>query len=296
MRSLHSPFGHTLKLSLSFARPWLRLGPGWAMLAGALSTGQLEFNLPTLLRLIGLWLLVDPLLGMLWDISAGQDMWRKLAPANLPPPSPHGFSLPYLQPGSPAARLVIVSRRYWRWWRDNYTTEYGRQLATFWLGSALALLFGLFFGQTVFWLTILTLGLSFLAGQTSIMLAGPQGGRLQSLAQFLLPWAIGVTAWATLSPLRLALAVCWWIVYLGGLRMAGQHHQAGLLFWLGQATAIILLLELRLLPGAAVVGVLFIAQWLLKLKFNSSPGFLQKMQPYLVAAVLVAGWGLGVGG
>jgi hypothetical protein len=97
-KPLQQPFGHTLKVSLVLARPWLRLGPGWAALAGALSTGYTEFNLANLLQLISLWLLVDPILGMLWDGSVEQGLWRKIAKAQLGSPSASGFSLPYVQP------------------------------------------------------------------------------------------------------------------------------------------------------------------------------------------------------
>ena len=75
--------------------------------------------------------------------------------------------------------------------------------------------------------------------------------------------------------------------------MAGGHQRAEVLYFAGQAVAIVLLLGLQALPGAAIVSVLLLAQWLLKLKFNASADFLQKAQPFLVVSALAAGWALG---
>ncbi|MFC1976444.1 hypothetical protein ACFLXQ_08595 [Chloroflexota bacterium] len=291
---MQQPFGHTLKVSLALARPWLRLGPGWAALTGALSTGHTEFNLATLLQLVSLWLLVDPILGMLWDGSVEQGLWRKIAKAQLGSPSTSGFSLPYVQPDSAAGRLVLHVRRYQVWWREMYWPENGSRFTAFWLGAILALLIGLFLTQSIFWLTLLAIVLIILAGQISSELTAPYGGRLQSAVQLLLPWSMGLVLWSPFLPLLgLALAVCYWATYLGGLRMLGHHHRAGILFFLGQGAAIILLLGLRQLPGAAILSVLLIAQWIIKLKFNPPADFLQKVQPYLVVAVLVAGLSMG---
>jgi hypothetical protein len=291
---LESPFGHSLKVTLSLTRPWLRLGPGWAMLAGALSTGHFAFDLLLMMQLVTLWLLVDPLLGMLWDLSVEQGLWRKVATAPLGPAAATGFSLPYVQPDSIAGRFVLRVRRYQRWWRESYWPENGQAVTSFWLGTLLALLIALFLSTTIFWLTLLTLAMIILAGQLSRELSSPQGGRLQSVVQLLLPWCLGIVLWTSLWPLGLALAVCYWVTYLGGLRMLGQHHRAEVLFFAGQAAAIVLLLGLQSLPGAAIVSVLLVAQWLLKLKFNRSADFLQKAQLFLVVSALVAGWAMGV--
>jgi hypothetical protein len=290
---LPQPFGHVLKFSLSLSRPWLRLGPGWAALAGALSTGRAEFDLSTLLQLLSLWLLVDPILGALWNLSVEQGLWHKIAQAQLGPPSAHGFSLPYVQPGSIAARFVLQLRRYQVWWREHYGPEFGHKFTAFWLGSTLALLLSLFLAPTIFWLTLLTISLMILAGQNPLELTAPQGGRLQSLVQCLLPWAMGIVLWSSLSPIRLALALCYWSTYLGGLRMLGHHRRAAVLFFLGQMATIALLLGLRLLPGAVILSVLFVTQRIITTKFNRSADFLQKAQPYLVIGVLVAGFSLG---
>jgi hypothetical protein len=263
------------------------------MMAGALSTGAAELKLGNLVQLLTLWLLVDPILGTLWELSAQQGLWRRMAPAQLPPPLRQGFYLPYAQPGSMAGRLVVRVRRYSRWWRDQFWPEQGGQLIAFGLGIGLALLISLAFNSTLFWLTLLALGLTILAGPTQSDLTASEGGRLQSVVQLLLPWVMGAVLWSTLTPLSLVLAVCYWVTYLGGLRMIGSHHRAEVLFFLGQIAAITLLLALRLLPGAAILGTLFAVQQIIKTKFNQPAHFMPKAQPYLVLSLLIAGWSLG---
>ncbi|MBI1879746.1 MAG: hypothetical protein HYR94_16245 [Chloroflexi bacterium] len=290
---MRQPFGSIFRLTLAPARPWLSLGPGWAMIAGALSAGAVEIKLVGLMQLLTLWLLVDPILGMLWDLSVQQGLWRKMVPTHLPPPPRHGFYLPYAQPGSMAGRLVLRIRRYWLWWREHFWPELGSQLTAFGLGVGLASLISLVLSSTLFWLTLLALGLIMLAGPTQTDLAAAEGGRLQSLAQLLLPWVMGICLWSTLTPLSLALAVCYWVTYLGGLRMLGAHHRAEILFFSGQIAAILLLLALRLLPGAAILAILFVTQWIIKTKFSQPTDFLPKAQPYLVLSLLAAGWSLG---
>ncbi|MCL4299242.1 MAG: hypothetical protein KJ077_26140 [Anaerolineae bacterium] len=290
---MQPPFGSSFKLILAPARSWLSLGPGWAGLAGVLASGIIPLNLAGLIQLLSLWLLVDPILGALWELVGVQGLWRTMLPGHLPSPPRHGFYLPYAQPGSIAGRLVVGIRRYGRWWQEQFWPEQGSHFAAVVLGAGLALLMSLAFGSTLFWLTLLALGLIVLAGQTQTDLAAAEGGRLQSVVQLLLPWVMGASLWSTLTPLSLALAVCYWVAYLGGLRMLGGHHRAELLFTLGQIAAIILLLGLRLLPGAAVLTALFVTQQIIKTKFNQPAEFLPKLQPYLVLSLLVGGWSLG---
>lgn len=287
------PFGHTISFTLSLARPWLSLGPGWAALAGALSTGHREASLVTLLQLVSLWLLVDPLLGTLWDQLVQQGLWRRVAQAQLPPPALSGFSLPYAQSGSLAGRLVILLRRYQVWWQERYWPERGDDFVAAGLSLILALLLSLFLGSTIFWLTVLSIGLIFWAGQRPADLSAPDGGRWPTLIQFFLPWLMGCLLWSTLNPLSLALSICLSSVYLGGLRMLGNHQSADRLFFLGQLAALLLLLGLRLLPGTAILSVLLVAQWLVKAKYNQPVDLLPRLQPYLVLGVLVVGLSIG---
>lgn len=290
---MNRPFGHTVKISFSLSRTWLSLGPGWAALAGAVAGGIVDFELALILQLVALWLLVDPLLGTLWELSVGQGLWRHVTRAQLPASPARGFSLPYARPHTPGGDFVLLVRRYRLWWRRAYWPEFGGQVVTFGMGLVVALLLGLLFNTTVFWLVVLAVGLILLAGLRPSNLASRGGGRLQSLVQFLLPWLMGAFIWPPAGTAVLLAGGCYWTVYLGGLRMLGGHHRAELLFFLGQTAVIFILLALQLLPGAAILSVLLLAQWLTKTQYSHAAEFLPKVQLYLVAGLLAAGLSLG---
>lgn len=285
--------GPTLTFSLARSRTWLSLGPAWAGLAGALSSGAGQFDLTHLLSLLGLWLLVDPILGTLWELAVTDGLWRDIDQARLPAPPRRGFFLPYVQPGTPGARLVLHLRRYQRWWQTDYWPERNHQIVTFGWGAGLALSLSLLLSRPIFWLTLLALALICLAGQTPSDLSDTHGGRLQSIVHFLLPWAMGATLWAELTPLTLLLTICGWATYLGALRMLGRHQRADLLFWGGQVAALLLLLGLRSLLGTAILAVLLAGQYRLKARFNQPVEFLARLQPQLITAMVVAGLALG---
>lgn len=290
---MQQPFGHSVNVSISLARTWLSLGPGWAALAGALSTGQAGFELPLLLQLAGLWLLADPVLGTLWELAVGQGLWRRFVQAQLPPPPSRGFYLPYAQPGSAAGRVVLRWRQVQAWWREAFWPQGADAVTAFGISLILALLISFFLGPIIFGLTLLAIALTLFAGQTQPDLTTTGGGRLQSIVQFLLPWLMGSLLWPAPAWPGLGLALCFWAIYLGGLRMQGDHARAEIVFFLGQASTIGLLLALRLLPGAALLSVLLIAQRLILLKFNEPAEFLAKAQPYLVVGIIVTGIALG---
>ncbi len=287
-------FGHTVKFTFSRSRTWLSPGPGWAAIAGALSSGYLDLSVSTLLQLVSLWLLVDPILGTLWDLAVRQRLWRRITRARLPLPPTRGFILPYAQPGSIAGHVVLLIRRYRLWWAQSYWPVFGGEVITFGVGLVLALLLGLVYNSTLFWLVVLTISLTILAGLSSSDLSKSGGGRLQSIVQFLLPWSIGAFIWPPVTFLPLVLGLCYWLVYLGGLRMLGSHRRAETLFFLGQVAVILLLLAFRLLPGATILSVLLFTQLLIKIKFSQPADFLRKVQVYLVLGLVVAGLSVGI--
>jgi hypothetical protein len=290
---MQQPFGHTTQFRLLPAQAWLSLGPGWAAAAGILSGGRPELNLATLVQFISLWLVVDPILGTMWTLVVEDRLWWQIRQARLPPPPLRGFSIPYAQPGSLAGRLVLLIRRYQVWWQQAHGPASGSQAATFVLGLILAPVVAAALQPAIFWLVVLALSLTLLAGLNASNPRAASGGRLQSIVQMLLPWFMGNLLWSNPTLPTLALALCYWLVYLGGLRMAGRHRRAEILFVGGQIAAILLLLALRLLPGATALSALLVAQLILKNHFSQPAQLLKKVQPYLVFGLLVAAWSSG---
>jgi hypothetical protein len=86
------------------------------------------------------------------------------------------------------------------------------------------------------------------------------------------------------------------VVYLGGLRMLGQHRRAEWLFFGGQLAALLARAGGHHLPGAALLGVLLAAQGLLKTTIDSPEQALAAMQPWLLGGLLAMAISLGSGG
>ena len=76
-----------------------RIGPAWAVLAGALASGAPLLGDAMPLRLVGAAILADSVWGVLWRLTAADDADR----AN---PLAEDERLPYFQPQSPAGRAL----------------------------------------------------------------------------------------------------------------------------------------------------------------------------------------------
>ena len=289
---MHKPFGPTLNVTFFWNRPWLSLGPGWAALAGALAAGIPGVNASTFSFLLLLWLLADPLLGTVWQLFVNQGLWRQIVHAKLPQPPGQGFLVPYAQPGSVAGRVVVRVRQYQRWLHED-PTGIRTQLITVLLAALLALLAGLYLHPAVFWLVFLAIGLSWVAGFRPYNLAATGGGRLQSVVEFLLPWSMGLILWQQPSLLGVLVGIPFWVVYLGGLRMLGDHHRADWLYFGGQLVVVLLLLGFHHLTAAAIVLVLLLVQSIVYHSFQQPQLFLSHVQRYMVFEIVVAALTIG---
>jgi hypothetical protein len=285
-------FGQTLTLLISWKRPFLSLSPGWAAVAGGLAVGLDSVDYLRFFHFVLLWLLVDVLLDTVWEIVVEQQLWKTLKQADLPAPPVRGIMIPYAQPHSAAGRGVVAARRYTKWLREN-KRPVNQNLTTVLLATLLALLLAYFLQPSVFWVTILIVGLTWIAGLTPNRLSSSGGGRLQSITQFLLPWLMGMLLWSKITVPALILALCFWAVYLGGLRMTGGHRRANWLFFGGQLASIFLLLGLQQLPGAAIVFLLLVTQIMLRNTDTDAVQFLPRVQYHLFAQLIITALFLG---
>jgi hypothetical protein len=164
------------------------------------------------------------------------------------------------------------------------------------LTSTLALLVGLYLHRAIFWLVFLAIGLTWIAGLSPYNLAAAGGGRLQSVVQFLLPWSMGLILWQQPSLVGALIGLAFWSVYLGGLRMLGNHSRAYWLYFGGQLVVALLLLGLQHLAAAAIVTVLLMVQLIIFKAYHWPPNFLPRVQRYIVFEIavvaLAVGWTL----
>jgi hypothetical protein len=131
---------------------------------------------------------------------------------------------------------------------------------------------------------------------------GPVPGP-QALFEITFPWLAGHALFNSPTLASVALALAFALSYAGGLRMA--QDWPGLMRWnLGQIAAVIVLVALRQPLVAGIAGMLFFCQSIIQpglfdaetdeVEFVAAAHFLRTVQPLLMAAMLVAAWGVRV--
>ncbi len=257
--------------------PW-RIAAAWSLVAVLLATGIL--SRPEALdgpRLLLFFLLADPLWGGIWAALTRPEVVDEAAVQARPLP----IRLPYLRPGSPAARLLGL---------HGFSEQTLRvRMALPVLGLAL-LVAGVLGPMAV----VLT-GVALLAS-----LAGWVGQRVDWVPSLLfhsvmavgLPWALGVLAFA---PADASSGLLWWV---GGLWTAllwlGHRHAAG-----GSQVESLALggIQLALVTVLGVWGspvwvgllvVLFLPTWIALLQGRS----LHRIQVWWTLAMWISGLAL----
>jgi len=258
----------------------LRPTAGWAVLAALLAAGALG---PTVdwRAVVLLWLLADPLWGSVWRLAAGRLELLPLREQDVA----HTVWLPYLQPGSPAARLLG---------RDDHGVLH--LLMRVALPSALlALLIAATLGSVAVGLTLTLLALG-MAGWLIRHTIGHVPALLHSLATVALPWGLalgqmGVSPADELWTAQLALAGLWTLHNWGEgrvLRHPADPLGIGLLA-VGDLGVAVLLVAVRAPLWLAVMSVLWLPTWLLVARRRP----LRRAQVWWLAGMWVSGLALG---
>ncbi|MEM7344581.1 MAG: hypothetical protein AAF485_10085 [Chloroflexota bacterium] len=290
---MERPFGHTVTLQFSLAQSWLRLGPVWAVIAGALATGSLGWRVEDIVRLVTVWILVDPLLGTIWSLWVDQQSDEASTAPLQPAPSQQGFMLPYTQPGSRAERFVLGVRSYQDEWQSGYWPVSRERWVTLGVPIFLALLIAFFLHPIIFWLTLLGIGCIFISGISSVSTNALSVHKawLQATVQFLLPWGIGTLAWGSLTSLGLTIGFCYWLSYIGGLGVFSGRQNAEYLLLGGQLIAVGVMVASGFILGSLLICLTLFIQWRL---YQQSDQLLRTIQYFLIGSVLLAGFALGI--
>ncbi len=311
---LDQPVGHITQLRLHPIRPLWSVGPGWAAIGGALASGGFALAPQTLLTLVLVWLLVDAVLGVVWDLGVGDTspggkggIWRTWLTARLPDDAPPLRLLPYTQPASPGRRLAVRLSRWRGWWQETFSPQAGAEFAALVAALGMALLLGAILGRDALALTLLTIALSWLAAlahtreraisQDTITLC-------HTLAGFGIPWLLGSLALGRPTWAVIALGSCYAITYFGLVHQAigevldPQATPGFRLIGASQVAAVFLLAGLRYPLAAGAAAILLLPQWGLHIwaaEHPVAPGaYLRRIQPFVVLSLLIAAWAVTV--
>jgi len=266
--------------------PW-RLSGGWLLLAGLVAAaGQQVWSGPWLAVLLAL-ALTEVVWGALWWQLASPQAWPLHGASRRP-------ALPYIQPDSPAGRLL-------GWPRPGAAAAVAKAGLPL---AALALLLALAINRLALPLTGLVLLAVLLAmAAQRARLAGLLGW-LQALVQIALPFALGLSLAGAWPPepqgaFLLGLGLGYTLLARALISALPETPTARMLHLLiaaaGLAAILAVLLAARLPLAAGVVGLLAVAPLLLLARSDGRPS--RSAQPWLLAVVLLsaAAVGLGIG-
>jgi hypothetical protein len=278
----HEPFV-SLRLWLA-GTPW-RLSGGWLLLAGLLAAaGQQAWRGPWLPVLLAL-ALAEVVWGALWWQIVPTRAWPLHRARGRP-------ALPYVQPASPAGRLM-------GWPEPGAAAAVARAGLPL---AGLAVVLALPIGRVAVALTGAVL-LAVLLGMTARQ-AGLTGlaGWLQALVQVALPFALGVSLLGQWPPapqgaFLLGLGLGYTLLARSLVQSSQQTVNGPLVHLLfaggGFAAILAVLLATGQSLAAGVVGLLAVAPLLLLARSDGSQT--RVAQPWLLAAVIVSSAAIGFG-
>jgi hypothetical protein len=284
---------------------WRRgpLGPAWAALCGGVASGALTWSVEPLLHLALLLFLVELVWGGLWAALAATDWatllhqwrhWQRGSPVRL---------LPYTSPDAPAGRLAQNWGHLRSWWAEALRPALGPTLLGVVLLLPLALVMAGVLGARPLMVTVGAISLL----QFVFVWSGGDARPVptaQALFEIALPWLAGQVLFKPISLASLLLALTYALSYVGGLRQI--YSRSGLMQWnAGQVAALVVLVAARRPLAAGIVGLLFLGQAMAQPGLFDAESeeaasaavgrFLRLAQPWLMAAMLVAAWGVGSG-
>lgn len=252
----------------------------WAGVAGALSVGGIQNGIDWRALALAL-LLADVLWGSVWRLAGGR---QQLLPLNSKVLPRAQIGLPYLQPGSPAAR--IFSGDHGDVWALAFHVGFPTLLLTVFVAAALGVE-ALLLTMAVALLAIL----GWIARHTlqSVPIV------LSALVTIGLPWLLlmhrvapgSIGEWPALS-----LATCWVLHSWGETRILADPRDAVAMALLATAeVGICILLILMQAPlWLAMIILLFLPTWLMVAQGISVE---RRMQPLWLLAMLLSALALG---
>jgi hypothetical protein len=274
--------GPLIGLGISVSPGVWRIGPAWAVLAGALASGAPLIGNAVPLRMVGAAILADSAWGVLWRLTAADDADR----ANQLAEDDH---LPYFQPQSPAGRALGMLHDIapGASWRD--------------LTTALVLtgVLGLLLGASA--LVLSAVAYVVILWAWALARAGKQPAGCDALLNVGLPWLLGlILARDALQgpggvPLILpgvVMGVAFTALQWGARRAYLSRGIRMFAVWLGQAAVVVALIGVQQPWALVLVAALLLPpmMWLWRSRTMAMgvEGALRQSGPWWLAAMLLS--------
>ncbi|HID63177.1 MAG TPA: hypothetical protein EYP49_10620 [Anaerolineae bacterium] len=285
----------SLRMEMGSSSAWL--GSAWAALCGAVASGQMELGAQSLLLLLLVLFLVDPVLGGVWGLVLGTDWSAPFAGGPLSRGEIPSKSLPYTSPGSPGYRASRWLAGGLAWWREDFRPQVGAEFLSLILILAVAIMLASLLGRLVTLLTLVALVL-----MAVVLFSSRRRGAisfpLRAILELGLPWLIGHLAFGSLSWESVAFAFAYTVAYYACfVLLGGQRRAATRLLNGSQIVAVALLVIVKEPILAGIAGLLLLPQLLLQpflWRGEAEWWYLQRSQPWLMAGMLTVALAIGV--
>ncbi len=282
--------GRWISLDVRPTRPLTFLGPAWAVLCGALTSGALALRGQTVLWFILSLLLCDMFLGAwraLWLQSDWRDALRRTRTSAL---TWYG-----LEENSTGWRTRL--RNAWARWcyfRQVVWPTIDSEIVGMVIVGALGLCIGVVLGTIPLALTLATMVFAIVEGQ----IGTGRGAGLRAVSEVVFPWMIAQSAFGYFSWLSLVFALLFTLIYraLLGLATTRREHWVA---WSNLAqVAVVLLLMANHSPAAVGIVLLgLLAQLLWQVRYHADrdgQGYARHVQSYVLVAMVLTGLSLGL--
>jgi len=269
----------------------------WAALCGAVASGQMGLEAQSLLLLLLVLFLVDPVLGGVWGLVLGTDWFAPFAGGYLSRGEIPSKSLPYTSPGSPGYRASRWLAGVLAWWRRDFRPHAGTEFLSLILTLAVAIILASLLGRLVTLLTLVALVLMAVV-RFSSRRRGAMSFSLRAILELGLPWLIGHLAFGSLNWESVAFALAYTMTYYACfILLDGRRRIATRLLNGSQIVAVALLVIVKEPILAGIAGLLLLPQLLLQpflWRGEAEWWYLQRSQPWLAAGMLTAGLAIGI--
>ena len=279
---LRAGAGPLIGLGISFGPGVWRIGPAWAVFAGALASGAPLLGDAMPLRLVGAAILADSVWGVLWRLTAADDIGHVNRSAE-------DDRLPYFQPQSPAGRALgmlhdIAPGASWR-----------ELMAALALTGVLSLLLG----APALVLSILAYAVILWAWMLGR--AEKQPAVCDALLNLGLPWLLGLLLArdafqlpGSMPPLLpgVMMGVAFTALQWGARRTYLSDGSRTFAVWFGQGAVVVALIGLEQPWALVLVTALLLppAMWLWRSRVMASgvEGALRQSGPWWLAGMLLS--------
>jgi hypothetical protein len=295
----HTIIGRSFTFLIAPTNAQTALGPAWAVLCGALASGNWQWQVDRLRNLI-LALFIAELLWSTWRAILIDMDWPTFA-ASHPLPE-HGDAMlvpPYTTPWSPVGRLFVAWARLRRWMRQTLPVERSGMLLALPILPPVVIVLSAAISAQILLLSIAVLALTAVEWYVARRKRAHYG--LQAGSEIGASWLAGHLVFSQLTWQTLTLACCYALVYQGALYLtnnelgAARRSWALALIYAGQIAAMALLVALGHQLAAMVLGLLGMPQLLLLAQLDSDAHnlwYLRHAAPFLVVSMLVAAWAI----